>query len=229
MSVDTSRAGQLAGLVVDWGGVLTCDVGEAVALWARTEQLDLTTVRSAFRRWLGPAETQRELVNPVHLLERGELETAQFEAYLARELTPADGHPIDPAGLLARMFSFFTHAPAMDALVWRAREAGIATALLSNSWGNSYPAHVWEGMFDVVVISGEVGMRKPEPGIYHHTCERLGLAPQRCVFVDDLPHNVAAAVETGMVGVHHTSYEQTASQLSALFGQDLTEQPAPMR
>lgn len=229
MSVAVGRAGQVAGLVVDWGGVLTSDVREAVAMWARSERLDLPTVQSAFRRWLGPIETEREMVNPVHLLERGELETAEFEAYLARELTPGDGHAIEPTGLLSRMFSFFTHAPAMNALVWRARDAGIATALLSNSWGNSYPAHVWEGMFDVVVISGEVGMRKPEPRIYHHTCERLGLAPRRCVFVDDLPHNVAAAVEAGMVGVHHTSYEQTAAELSALFGRDLTGEPARMR
>ena len=151
---------QPRGLVVDWGGVLTEDVRVAIAMWAQSEGIGTQTMRSAFRRWLGPAEAEREMVNPVHLLERGEIEVAEFEHYLAGEMRDA-GHPIVAEGLLRRMFSYFTHAPAMTSLVWRAHESGISTALLSNSWGNSYPAQVWDGMFDTVVISGEVGMRKP--------------------------------------------------------------------
>jgi putative hydrolase of the HAD superfamily len=65
-------------------------------------------------------------------------------------------------------------------------------------------------------------MRKPEPRIYAHTCGELGLAPENCVFVDDLPHNVEAAAALGMVGVHHVSYDATAAELSVLFGHDLT-------
>ncbi len=209
-------------LVLDWGGVLTGDVRDALAAWADSEQIPLDRLRSAFRQWLGPQEAERELVNPVHLLERGELEAAEFERYLAHELAGTDGHRVEPDGLLRRMFAHFTQAPAMTALVWRAREAGIATGLLSNSWANSYPEHVWDGMFDAVVISGEVGMRKPEPQIYHYTCDRLGVPPAACVFVDDLPHNVSAAAALGMVGVHHTSYQQTAHELSVLFGRDLS-------
>lgn len=216
---------QPRGLVVDWGGVLTSDVRDALALWARAEGIAPDTVRAAFRRWLGPEEADREMVNPVHLLERGELAVAEFEQFLAGDLAVEAGHPIEASGLLARMFSHFAQAPAMNALVWRAREAGIATALLSNSWGNAYPAEVWEGMFDVVVISGDVGMRKPEPEIYRHTCEELALPPGACVFVDDLEHNVAAAVALGMVGVHHTSYADTLRALSALFGRDLAGNP----
>ncbi len=215
----------LRGLVVDWGGVLTNDVRVALASWAESEQIPLDSVRVAFSRWLGPSEADRELANPVHLLERGELAAAEFEHFLARELTPADGRVLDPDGLLARMFSHFTHAPAMNALVWRAHESGVRTGLLSNSWGNSYPAQVWEGMFDVVVISGDVGMRKPEPAIYEYTCSRLGLEPAECVFVDDLAHNVTAAVAVGMVGIHHTSYRETADELSALFSTDLSGNP----
>lgn len=210
------------GLVVDWGGVLTTDVRQAMTDWAESEGVDVDRLRSAFRQWLGPAEAERELVNPVHLLERGQLEVTMFERHLAGALSDEHGVALQPEGLLRRMFAHFTHAPAMTALVWRARDAGISTALLSNSWGNSYPAQVWQGMFDVVVISGEVGMRKPEAEIYRHTCRRLGLAPQECVFVDDLSHNVTAAVQVGMIGVHHTSYEQTAAELSVIFGRDLS-------
>ncbi|MGA7687837.1 MAG: HAD family phosphatase [Jiangellales bacterium] len=213
---------QPRGLVVDWGGVLTEDVRVAIAMWAQSEGIPTQTMRSAFRRWLGPAEAEREMVNPVHLLERGEIAVAEFEHYLAGEMSSAVGHTIVAEGLLRRMFSYFTHAPAMTSLVWRAHESGIRTALLSNSWGNSYPAQVWDGMFDTVVISGEVGMRKPEPAIYTHTCSQLELAPEQCVFVDDLAHNVDAAAALGMLGVHHVAYETTAAELSALFGRDLT-------
>ncbi len=211
--------------MLDWGGVLTADVRAAMGSWAAAERVPPERLRSAFRHWLGPAEADRELANPVHLLERGEMEAAEFERFLAAELVTDDGHPIEPAGLLRRMFAHFTQAPAMTALVWRARSSGLAKALLSNSWGNSYPAEVFEGMFDVIVISGEVGMRKPEARIYRHTCAELGLAPQECVFVDDLAHNVAAAVDVGMVGVHHTSYAATEAELSALFDRDLSGHP----
>jgi len=69
-----------------------------------------------------------------------------------------------------------------------------------------------------VVISGEVGMRKPERRIYEHLLQRLGLPAQQCVFVDDLPGNVTAAVEVGMVGVVHRSFEQTVLELEVLLG-----------
>ena len=77
-------------------------------------------------------------------------------------------------------------------------------------------------MFDVVVISGEVGMRKPEPEIFAHTLALLGLTAAECVFVDDLRHNVDAAVELGFVGVQHESYEQTARELDVLFDRTLS-------
>ena len=126
-------------------------------------------------------------------------------------------------GLLKRLFMHFTHAQDMNALVRRARSAGIATALLSNSWGNTYPEHLFDGMFDVVVISGEVGMRKPEERIFRYTLDKLGLAAEQCAFVDDLRHNVDAAISLGLVGIHHVSYDQTAMELEALFEADLSD------
>jgi len=128
------------------------------------------------------------------------------------------GRTFDADGLLARLFSHFEHAPDMSGLVRRARAAGLRTGLLSNSWGNDYPRDGWDEMFDVVVISGEVGMRKPEPGIFEHTLDLMGLAPEQTVFVDDLRPNIEAAVALGMVGVHHRTYEQTLLELEALFG-----------
>jgi putative hydrolase of the HAD superfamily len=119
------------------------------------------------------------------------------------------------------MFARFTHAPDMAGLVRRAHQAGLRTALLSNSWGDPYPRDGWVDMFDAVVISGEVGMRKPEPRIYHHALDLLSLPAQACVFVDDVPANVQAAEQLGMAGVVHRDYPTTAARLSALLGLDL--------
>jgi putative hydrolase of the HAD superfamily len=65
-------------------------------------------------------------------------------------------------------------------------------------------------------------MRKPEPRIFEHTLSLIGLEPGEVVFVDDLRHNIEAAVAAGFVGVHHTSYAATLAELEVLFGRDLS-------
>jgi HAD superfamily hydrolase (TIGR01509 family) len=117
------------------------------------------------------------------------------------------------------MFEGFTHAPDMQNVVRVARGAGIKTALLSNSWGTGdYPRDGWDELFDAVVISGEVGMRKPEPEIFRYTLDLLGVDPAEAVFVDDRPFNVRGATDVGIVGLPHTSYDETVGELEALFG-----------
>ena len=155
--------------------------------------------------------------SPMHRLERGEMETVEFERELAAELAIRGSH-VPPEGLLARILAGLAELdPRMVDLVRRARATGLRTALLSNSWGLHYPEALWDGLFDAVVISGEVGMRKPELEIFHYTAHRLRLPPGRCVMVDDLPHNFAGAVAAGMVGVLHRSYDETLLELEALF------------
>jgi epoxide hydrolase-like predicted phosphatase len=120
-------------------------------------------------------------------------------------------------GLLKRMLRGMRAEPRMVGVVRRAKAQGIRTALLSNSWGLGYDRAGWDSLFDEVVISGEVGLRKPEPEIYLLVAGRLGARPDECVFVDDLPANVHGAVATGMVGIHHTNLDQTISELEILF------------
>ena len=68
------------------------------------------------------------------------------------------------------------------------------TGLVSNSWGEEgYDRTRFDELFDVLVISGEIGIRKPAPEIYALAAERLGREPERCVFVDDLPGNLKPA------------------------------------
>src|ERR1044072_7137039 len=103
------------------------------------------------------------------------------------------------------------------------------TELLSNSWGcDEYPRADFPGLFDAVVISGECGMRQPEEAIVLHAANSLGLAPEQCVFIDDMETNVAAAAACGMTGVHHTEAAQTVAAVQDLLGVPLNgAQPAP--
>jgi putative hydrolase of the HAD superfamily len=212
---------ELHGLVVDWGGVLTSDLGIALTAWAEADGIDYAHYQDVMRTLLGTSAGEEARYNPVHALERGELEVPDFERRLAAGMTTRAGAPVPAEGLLARMFDRFEHAPDMAGLVRRAHESGLRTALLSNSWGNDYPRDGWDQMFDAVVISGEVGMRKPDPEIFEHTLALLGLTAGECVFVDDLRRNVRAAVSLGFVGVRHTDYATTAAELEALFARPL--------
>ena len=212
-------------LLVDWGGVLTVPLDGAMAAWAQADGVDFEHFADVLRGWreleageagAGPAAA------PVHALERGELSAEDFERLLADELH-ARGSRVTAAGLLGRMLAGLeTPEPAMHELVRRARGAGVRTALLSNSWGNSYDRTGWDEMFDAVVISGEVGMRKPEQRIFIHAAEAVGVPPQECVLVDDLPWNVDGARAAGMAAVlHRGDVPATAAELTGLLGVSL--------
>jgi FMN phosphatase YigB (HAD superfamily) len=214
-------ASSLRGLLVDWYGVLTEGLDSAMTAWCEADGLDYQAFRVAMAEWFGETGYLEATYNPVHALERGELEVPDFERRLAARLRRPDGSAVPAEGLLARMFERFGHAPDMAGLVLRARHAGLRTGLLSNSWGDHYLRHGWDDMFDVVVISGEVGMRKPEERIFRHALERIGLPAEQCVFVDDHLANVEVAASLGMVAVHHSDYSTTAAELEALFGRSL--------
>ena len=208
-------------LIVDWGGVLTNGLDHMLTNWTGQENIDLDVYYKVFNEWLGP-EVEKELrINPIHALEKGEMSVPDFEVELAHALLTLGNIKVNPTGLLDRMFQFFEHAPDMNGLVHRARKKGIKTALLSNSWGNNYPRHGWDDMFDEVIISGEVGMRKPDAEIYHHTLELLKVKPNESVFVDDLAHNIKGAAELGMIGVLHVDYYSTKMELEAIFNEKL--------
>ena len=208
-------------LIVDWGGVLTNGLDHMLTNWTGQENIDLDVYYKVFNEWLGP-EVEKELrINPIHALEKGEMSVPDFEVELAHALLTLGNIKVNPTGLLDRMFQFFEHATDMNGLVHRARKKGIKTALLSNSWGNNYPRHGWDDMFDEVIISGEVGMRKPDAEIYHHTLELLKVKPNESVFVDDLAHNIKGAAELGMIGVLHVDYDSTKMELEAIFNEKL--------
>jgi putative hydrolase of the HAD superfamily len=196
-----------AGLLIDWGGVLTSSVFEAFAAFCEAEGLDPQTLRRAFR---ADASARRLLED----LECGRLQDAEFERLLAARLE------IDPGGLIERLFAGLRPEPEMLAGVAAARRAGVRTGLLSNSWGEGrYDRARFPELFDVTVVSGEIGMRKPDPAIYALAAERLGLPPRDIVFVDDLPHNLEPAEAIGMATVlHRGNAGQTLGELEAYLG-----------
>lgn len=214
-------AAELNGLLVDYGGVLTNPLPEIMGRWLQAGEIDRDRFVDLTRRWFADDAGH----NPVHDLETGRISVAEFERRLAAELL--DGTGAGPAGsdrtagMLSRMFAGMRIEPSMMDVVRTARTAGIRTGLLSNSWGLDYPRDGWEALFDAVVISGEVGLRKPDPAIYALAAERLGLPPERIVFVDDLAANVRGAVEAGMVGVRHTDAATTVEELEILLGASL--------
>jgi putative hydrolase of the HAD superfamily len=224
---------ELSAVIIDWGGVLTQPIGDTVRDWIAADQIDWDSYLAVVGPWLSDAYDTASApdgtplaagprsdanVNPVHALERGECTVAEFERLLAARLVRIDGKPVPADGLLTRMLSASAPVPAMYQLIRDLRAKGVRTALLSNSWGSGgYPREDFPGLFDAVVISAEVGMRKPEPRIFHHAAQLLGSVPAECVFVDDLEANVKAAAGCGMTGVHHTGPADTQQRLTELF------------
>jgi putative hydrolase of the HAD superfamily len=212
--------------VLDWGGVLTPPFRACVAGWAEREAVDLDHFLALLARHLGAGATVAAADNPFQAVECGRLPAGDFERWLAGALRPqteqpagqpAGGdRPVDPAGLLGRMFADAPLLEPMVALLRAVRAAGVPTALLSNSWGQPYPPGLAE-LFDATVISCTAGVRKPDPAAYLLAARLLGQPPERCLFVDDLRSNVAGAEAVGMTGLQHTDPADTVAVIAQHF------------
>lgn len=194
------------GLLIDWGGVLTSSLFDSFTAFCELEGLAPETLAGRFRA----DPTCRELLIG---LETGRITEEDFEPRLAATLG------VSAPGLIDRMFAGSGPDEPMIEAVRAVRQAGVRTALISNSWGTRrYPHELLSELFDGIVISGEVGIRKPAPEMYRLGAERIGVAPARCVFVDDLPFNLEPAAELGMATVHHVDGDRTIGELERLFG-----------
>jgi epoxide hydrolase-like predicted phosphatase len=212
---------RLRGVITDWGGVMTNPISETVNAWLEADGIDRASYVTVMREWVKQAYANGQDRNPIHALERGECSNAEFELELASRLVLEDGGPVAGPGLLARMFAGSMLDPAMLDLFRTLHVDGVPTGLLSNSWGGEYPRHMFVDMFDAVVISSEVGMRKPEPQIFLHAAELLRLSPEECVFIDDIEANITAAEQVGFTGVLHRGAAATSQRLTELIGMRL--------
>jgi putative hydrolase of the HAD superfamily len=195
------------GLLVDFGGVLTTNVFESFRAFCESEGIDPDSVRKLFRE-------DPEALQLLRRLETGELTEHEFSTLFA----PLLGIQT-PDGLVDRLFAGMEpDTPMIDALR-NARAGGIRTGLISNSWGKGrYDRDSFPELFDGVVISGEVGLHKPQPEIFRLGAERIALDPAECVFVDDLRENCAGAEAVGMTAVLHRNTDDTLDRLEELLG-----------
>jgi epoxide hydrolase-like predicted phosphatase len=204
-----SENGVYRGLLIDWGGVLTSNLFDSFRAFCEQEGLAPDAIAT---RFASDRESRRLLIE----FECGRLPEEEFEPQLAAILG------VGAPSLIDRLFAGSLPDEEMLGAVRRARAAGVRTGLISNSWGTRrYDRTLLAQLFDAVVISGEIGIRKPAPEIYELGAQRVGLAPTQCVFVDDLPFNLTPAAELGMGTVHHTSTPDTIAQLERLLGVEL--------
>jgi putative hydrolase of the HAD superfamily len=204
-------------LICDFGGVLTSPIQEGFLAYQEESGVTLEQLGTALGR---AAEAHGE--HPLFALERGEISEVEFAARVQAHLE--DG--FDPIRLRTL---YFEHLLANDAMVDYVRELrgrGVRAALLTNNvreWEPLWRAKLPEidELFELVVDSAFVGLRKPDPAIYALTLERLGGVPSgRCVFVDDLDVNCEAARALGMAAVRFESAGQAIPEIeSALAGE----------
>jgi putative hydrolase of the HAD superfamily len=195
-------------LICDFGGVLTSPLLEAIGAYQEKSGVTFEEIGHAMARI---AEVDGG--HPLFELEKGRLSQADFTRRIEAEL----GKPL---GSLSSYFANLRRNEPMIGYVRELRERGIRTALLTNNvreWGPGWRAKLPEldELFEVVVDSSAVGMRKPEPEIYELTVERLGggIEAADCVFVDDTDVNCDTARRLGM---HAILFEDTERAIAEL-------------
>ncbi len=200
-----------AALLVDFGGVLTVPLERAFGALSVESGLDPRTAL----RLLATHEGARTALGE-H--EVGRLDDEGFEDALAAAIAEVGGR-VEARGLLARLAHHLDLDEPMVDLVREVRAAGVPVALVSNSLGRDCYARVdLDELFDVTVISGQVGVRKPSRRIYAIAADRLGLAPEQCVMVDDLEHNLVGAARLGIRGIHHRTAADTVRAVREVLG-----------
>ena len=208
----SAENGTLSGLLVDYGGVLTTNVWDSFRAFCEAEGIDREEVKRAFR-------DRPEAMALLRRLEAGELTEEEFSPLFGPIIgVREDRHE----GLVDRLFAGMQPEEGMIEALRRARAAGLKTGLISNSWGRGrYDRDSFAELFDGVVISGEVGLYKPQPEIFRLGAERVGLPPAECVFVDDLRENCEGAEAVGMTAVLHRGADASLERLEHLLGVSL--------
>ena len=203
-------------LISDFGGVLTTPLIHSFAAYQDRTGIEPASLGIAMQRIM-----DADGAHPLFELEMGRITEAVFLDRLADELEPDLGHRPEMHGFKEIYFEALHPNEPMIELMRAANAAGLRMALLTNNvreweplWRTMLPV---DDIFELVVDSAFVGMRKPDPEIYELTIERLGdgISAEECLFVDDIEVNVVAARELGMEAVHFVSNEQAIAEIRA--------------
>jgi putative hydrolase of the HAD superfamily len=207
-------------IVSDFGGVLTTPLSPPFRAFAARSGItmdELGTVLAAF-------SARHDGVQPLFELECGRMTEAQFLAALEQKLRQELGREISCGDLTETLWAGLAPNEPMIELMAALRAEGYRMALVTNNVREWEPR--WRAMapiddiFELVIDSARVGMRKPDPEIYELTVQRLGVPAAACLFVDDLEPNCAGAREAGMQAVVYRDPEQATTDIRAALAAD---------
>jgi epoxide hydrolase-like predicted phosphatase len=212
-------AGPIRAVISDFGGVLTTPLMHSFAAFQDETGITANSLGTAMQRI-----AERDGEHPLFELERGRIAETDFLAALRTELAVELGHEPELHRFREIYFAALQPNQAMVDALLGLKERGYRMALLTNNVREWEP--LWRGMlpvdeiFEVIVDSAFVGMRKPEPEIYELAVERIGdgTGAAECLFVDDVEVNVEAARELGMTGIHFRSTDQAIPEVEAALG-----------
>jgi putative hydrolase of the HAD superfamily len=197
-----------AAVIFDFGGVLTTPPGNGMRDYCAQNGIPWEAFRTQF---LSHESAWSRF-------EANALTHAEFIASFESEGSTL-GFTVDGAGFLSTFFEAMALRPEMVAVVREIRRHHKVGCITNNVRVETRQRLiVFEDLFDVVVESSKVGMRKPNPAIYLHACELLGVTPQQAIFLDDFGVNLKAARELGMATIKVDESLSAIDELERLLG-----------
>jgi putative hydrolase of the HAD superfamily len=206
-------------VIWDFGGVFTSSPFEAFARYERERGLPENLIRQI--------NSANPLENAWAKFERSELDLDQFDVEFAKE-AKALGHHVPGKDIIALLSGDFR--PDVIEALRRIKKAGYKTGCITNNVpanhagskeGRSLYAREIMEMFDHLIESSKIGIRKPNPRIYEMMCETLGVDPAACIYLDDLGMNLKPARAMGMATIKVESGPQAIAELEKLLDMNL--------
>jgi putative hydrolase of the HAD superfamily len=203
-------------VIWDFGGVFTSSPFEAFARYERERGLPENLIRQI--------NSANPLENAWARFERSELDLVAFDVEFAKEAR-ALGHDVPGKDIIALLAGDFR--PDVIEALRRIKRADYKTGCITNNVpsnqtgsgdGRSLYAREIMEMFDHVIESSKIGIRKPNPRIYEMMCETLGVVPEACVYLDDLGMNLRPAKAMGMMTIKVESGSQAIEELEKALG-----------
>lgn len=204
--MSASAAAPVRAVLFDLGGVLTADPFAGMVSYAEELGIGAQVIADAVR------DSDR-----FRAVETGASSMRDFLKWLCGDIEERHGARVDIRRLADCLASGQRIRPEMPALLTQVRDAGLRLALLTN---NAREARSWweSGvlpleLFDTILDSSALGVRKPDPAVFRLALDRLGLAGREVVLVDDLQANIDGAVKAGLRGLRFVDPEQCRSEL----------------
>ncbi len=203
---------RIEAVISDFGGVLTSPLLDSFAAFQDLSGISIESLGTAMM-----AVAARSGANPLFELETGRMSEQEFLRAISDALTEQLGRPVELHGFGERYFEHLHPNERMIAYMRELKRRGYKLAICTNNvreWEQLWRAKLpVDEIFDVVVDSGFVGVRKPEPRIYELTLERLQVPASAALFVDDIELNCTAARELGLGAVWFQSTEQAIEDI----------------